>query len=202
MFTGIIESLGRVSAIQKDHENLHFFIESAITEELKIDQSVAHNGVCLTVVGIQNQIYQVTAVKETLEKTNLGNLKPGDYLNLERAMKVGDRLDGHIIQGHVDTTAELIRISDAEGSTEFYFRISGNTEFFLVEKGSVCIDGVSLTVVSADELFFHVAIIPYTMEHTIFHSYEVGNIVNIEFDVMGKYIQRYLKQLNVSIGRD
>lgn len=195
MFTGIIETLGEVIDIQKEDENLHFFFKSKIGSELKIDQSVAHNGVCLTVVAIDDDVYKVTAIKETLQKTNLSNLEIGDSVNIERAMQIGARLDGHIVQGHVDTTARLISVKQAGGSTEFHFQLSPDTEFFLVDKGSVCVDGVSLTVVEADQLNFHVAIIPYTLEHTIFHQYEVGDVVNIEFDVIGKYIQKYMKQI-------
>lgn len=195
MFTGIIETIGRVVDIRKEEENLHFIFESSVANELKIDQSVAHNGVCLTVVSIDGDTYQVTAIKETLDKTNLGKLQIGDAVNIERAMIAGARLDGHIVQGHVDTTAKLKKIKDADGSTEFYFKLSKDTEFFLVDKGSVCIDGVSLTVVKTDKRKFHVAIIPYTLEHTIFHQYKEGDVVNIEFDVIGKYIQKYLKKI-------
>lgn len=192
MFTGIIETLGRVIHIEEEGENLHFTIESKITSELKTDQSVAHNGVCLTVVSIEGDCYIVTAIQETLNKTNLRKLQVGDAVNLERAMLAGARLDGHIVQGHVDTTATLKKIKDAEGSQEFHFKISKGAEFELVDKGSVCIDGVSLTVVKAKKRNFHVAIIPYTYEHTIFHQYKEGDVVNIEFDIIGKYIQRYL----------
>lgn len=195
MFTGIIETIGRVVDIRKEEENLHLVFESSVANELKIDQSVAHNGVCLTVVSIDGDTYQVTAIKETLDKTNLGSLEIGDAVNIERAMIAGARLDGHIVQGHVDTTAKLKKIKDADGSTEFHFKLSKNTEFFLVDKGSVCIDGVSLTVVKTDKRKFHVAIIPYTLEHTIFHQYKEGDVVNIEFDVIGKYIQKYLKKM-------
>ncbi len=195
MFTGIIETIGRVVDIRKEEENLHFIFESSVAQELKIDQSVAHNGVCLTVVSIEGDTYQVTAIKETLDKTNLGSLQIGDAVNIERAMIAGARLDGHIVQGHVDTTAKLKKIKDADGSTEFHFKLSKDTEFFLVDKGSVCIDGVSLTVVKTDKRKFHVAIIPYTLEHTIFHQYKERDIVNMEFDVIGKYIQKYLKKM-------
>ncbi|MCO5233102.1 MAG: riboflavin synthase [Chitinophagales bacterium] len=193
MFTGIIESIGRVVDKQYQGENIHFTIESSVASELKIDQSVAHNGVCLTVVKIEGNTYVVTAIKETLDKTNLDNLEIGDAVNLERAMLASARLDGHIVQGHVDTTAKLDKIIDKEGSSEFYFKISKNAEFSLVDKGSVCIDGVSLTVVKANKRKFHVAIIPYTLEHTVFHLYQEGQIVNIEFDIIGKYVQRYFK---------
>lgn len=193
MFTGIVESLGRVIEIQNEGENIHFTIESSFTSELKIDQSVAHNGVCLTVVDIEGSCFKVTAIQETLNKTNLKQLQIGDAVNLERAMLAGARLDGHIVQGHVDTTAKLKKIKNADGSQEFHFKLSKNAEFELVDKGSVCIDGVSLTVVKSKKRNFHVAIIPYTYQHTIFHQYQEGNIVNIEFDIIGKYIQRYLQ---------
>lgn len=195
MFTGIIETLGKVVDLEKDNENIHFYFESSITSQLKIDQSVSHNGVCLTVVEIKGDVYKVTAIKETLLKTNLKSLRIGDIVNIERAMQLGDRLDGHIVQGHVDTVAELKSIKETEGSHEFHFEMSKDTEFYLVDKGSVCIDGVSLTVVEAVGSNFHVAIIPYTLEHTVFHQYEIGDIVNIEFDVIGKYIQKYLNQM-------
>lgn len=193
MFTGIVETLGRVIDIQKEGENIHFTVESNITPELKIDQSVAHNGVCLTIVKIEGFCHTVTAIQETLQKTNLENLQVGDAVNLERAMVAGARLDGHIVQGHVDTTATLQEIVDADGSQEFHFKLSKGAEFDLVDKGSVCIDGVSLTVVKAKKRKFHVAIIPYTYHHTIFHQYKEGDVVNIEFDIIGKYIQKYLK---------
>lgn len=193
MFTGIVENLGRVIEIQNEGENIHFTIESSFTSELKIDQSVAHNGVCLTVVDIEGSCFKVTAIQETLNKTNLKQLQIGDAVNLERAMLAGARLDGHIVQGHVDTTAKLKKIKNADGSQEFHFKLSKNAEFELVDKGSVCIDGVSLTVVKSKKRNFHVAIIPYTYQHTIFHQYQEGDIVNIEFDIIGKYIQRYLQ---------
>lgn len=193
MFTGIIETLGRVIDKKEEGENLHFTIECNITPELKIDQSVAHNGVCLTVVSIDGNCYTVTAIQETLNKTNLKQLQIGDAVNIERAMLAGARLDGHIVQGHVDTTAVLKKIKDADGSQEFHFKMAKGAEFELVDKGSVCIDGVSLTVVKTKKRNFHVAIIPYTYGHTIFHQYKKNDIVNIEFDIIGKYIQRYLK---------
>ena len=194
MFTGIIETIGTIVNKSIEDQNIHLTVESSITSELKIDQSVAHNGVCLTVVEIEESTYRVTAIKETLEKTNLGQLEIGDAVNLERAMIAGSRLDGHMVQGHVDTVAQLKKIVDAEGSTEFHFKFLKNPEFSLVNKGSVCIDGVSLTVVKAKKKKFHVAIIPYTLEHTIFNQYLKGEIVNIEFDIVGKYIQQYLKK--------
>jgi riboflavin synthase len=195
MFTGIIESIGKITSLRPDGENLHICVESILTPEIKIDQSVAHNGVCLTVVSISGNEYEVTAIKETLDKTNLDLLEPGKQVNLERAMVAGARLDGHLVQGHVDTTAVLEKIREENGSWEFHFRFLGKPEFILVDKGSVCIDGVSLTVVKAKKKKFHVAIIPYTYEHTIFHTYKEGQIVNIEFDILGKYIQQYMNRM-------
>lgn len=195
MFTGIIETLGKVKEKHQEGENIRFVFETNITSELQIDQSVSHNGVCLTVTAINGNEYDVVAIKETLDKTTLGNLKPNDIVNIERAMQVGDRLDGHIVQGHVDGKATLKEIVAADGSHEFHFELDSNLDFFLVNKGSVCIDGVSLTVVETKENRFRVAIIPYTYEHTIFHTYQVGDRVNIEFDVLGKYIQQYLKKM-------
>lgn len=194
MFTGIIETIGTIVNKEVEEQNVHFTVESSMAQELKIDQSVAHNGVCLTVVAIEGSTYQVTAIKETLDVTNLHQLQIGDAVNLERAMQAGARLDGHMVQGHVDTTAEIKKIIDADGSTEFHFKFLKVPEFYLVDKGSVCIDGVSLTVVKSKKKKFHVAIIPYTLEHTIFHQYLKGDIVNIEFDIIGKYIQQYLKK--------
>ena len=196
MFTGIIETIGTIVNKEVEEKNVHFTVESSITNELKIDQSVAHNGVCLTVVAINEatSTYQVTAIQETLDVTNLNLLEIGDAVNIERAMQAGARLDGHMVQGHVDTTAQIKKIVNSEGSTEFHFKFIGKPEFSLVDKGSVCIDGVSLTVVKAKKKKFHVAIIPYTLEHTIFNQYLKGDIVNIEFDIIGKYIQQYLKK--------
>ena len=190
MFTGIIETIGVVSKIEKDLENLHFTIKSTITNELKIDQSVAHNGVCLTVVGINGDEYVVTAIKETIDKTNIGDLQVGDEINLERAMKLGDRLDGHIVQGHVDETGVCKAIKDQEGSTFFTFEYYSDNNNVTIEKGSITVNGVSLTVVSSKENEFSVAIIPYTLEHTVFKNFKVGTKVNLEFDVIGKYVAR------------
>ncbi len=187
MFTGIIESMGKVRAIAKNGTNLTFSIESSFLLELKIDQSVAHNGVCLTVDGIFDSYYTVTAIKETLEKTNLGSLKEGDSINLERCLKVGDRLDGHIVQGHVDSTALVTDIITQNGSWEYYFEYTPG-EFITVSKGSICVNGVSLTVVNSSNGKFSVAIIPYTHEHTNFHQLKKGDSVNLEFDIVGKYI--------------
>lgn len=187
MFTGIIEATGIVQSIKKDGTNLQFAIESHFLDEVKIDQSIAHNGVCLTVDGIQKSTYTVTAIKETLDITNLSSLKMGDLLNLERCLKLGDRLDGHIVQGHVDGTAKVIDIKDQNGSWEFYYEYY-HPEFITVPKGSICINGVSLTVVQSLPGKFSVAIIPYTFEHTNFKSFTKGSIVNLEFDIVGKYI--------------
>ncbi|HAO14124.1 MAG TPA: riboflavin synthase [Tenacibaculum sp.] len=193
MFTGIIETLGIITRLEKEQENLHITIKSQFTKDLKIDQSVAHNGVCLTVVAIDGDEYTVTAIKETLDKTNLGALKVNETVNLERGMKLGARLDGHIVQGHVDQTGECIRIENAEGSTIFTFRYDFNGGNITIEKGSITINGVSLTVVNSKSDEFSVAIIPFTMEHTTFKSFKVGVTVNLEFDVIGKYVSKLHK---------
>lgn len=195
MFTGIIETLGKVTNLVTDKDNLHITIESEITHELKIDQSVAHNGVCLTVVAIDNNQYTVTAVKETLDKTNIGDLTIDAIVNLERAMKLGERLDGHIVQGHVDQTAICTIIKETEGSWLFTFEYDPRLNNVTIEKGSITVNGVSLTVVNSQKNSFSVAIIPYTYEHTNFKSFKVGTTVNLEFDVIGKYVKR-LKELN------
>ena len=194
MFTGIIETLGEIVQLEKNQSNLDLWIKSKITSELKIDQSVAHNGVCLTVVDIDKDIYKVTAIEETLQKTNLNHLKQGDVVNLERAMLMNARLDGHMVQGHVDTTAVCSHVSNQDGSWEFRFQFEDVPEFITVEKGSITVDGVSLTVVDSMEKEFSVAIIPYTYEHTRFQGYHPSDVVNIEFDVIGKYIHKILKQ--------
>lgn len=190
MFTGIIETLGVITNYTKEQENLHITIKSELTKELKIDQSVAHNGTCLTVVDIQNDVYTVTAIKETLDKTNLRTLKINDFVNLERAMKLGDRLDGHIVQGHVDGTGICTKISDEDGSTWFTFKYPRNKNNVTIEKGSITVNGVSLTVINSEEDEFSVAIIPYTKEHTTFKTLQLGDVVNLEFDVIGKYVAR------------
>lgn len=190
MFTGIIETLGIVKEIQKDGDNLHLTITSEITKELKIDQSVAHNGVCLTVVAIDNNDYTVTAIKETIDKTTLGEWQVGDLVNLERAMKLGDRLDGHIVQGHVDQTGVCKSISEANGSWYFSFAYDSQLNNITIEKGSITVNGVSLTVVNSQANGFSVAIIPYTFEHTNFKTFKVGSKINLEFDVVGKYVAR------------
>ena len=194
MFTGIIETLGIVKSVVKDKENLHIAVKSDITNELKIDQSVAHNGVCLTVVAIADDEYTVTAIKETLDKTNIGDLKEGDAVNLERAMKLGARLDGHIVQGHVDKTGVCKNIKDEDGSTVFTFSYNFEGNNVTIEKGSITVNGVSLTVVNAKKDEFSVAIIPYTLQHTTFKNFVVGSKINLEFDVIGKYVAR-LNQL-------
>lgn len=190
MFTGIIETLGTVAEIRKDHDNLHITVDSNITHELKIDQSVSHNGVCLTVVSIADNQYTVTAIRETLEKTNLGDWQKGDLVNLERAMKLGDRLDGHIVQGHVDQTGICKSIENANGSWYYTFEYDADANNITIEKGSITVNGVSLTVVNSKLDEFSVAIIPYTYEHTNFKNFKVGTKINLEFDVIGKYVSR------------
>lgn len=192
MFTGIIESLGTLVAIEREGGNVHFTVESAISDELKIDQSLAHDGVCLTVVATAPGRHTVTAVWETLDRTRLGDWREGDRINLERAMVAGARLDGHIVQGHVDTTGRCVAVREADGSWYYEFRYAPTPETLLVDKGSICINGVSLTVVSPAEGHFAVAIIPYTYEHTNFHGLREGATVNLEFDIIGKYIARQL----------
>ena len=190
MFTGIIETLGIIKDLKKDNNNINITVFSSITHELKIDQSVAHNGVCLTVIAINNGEYTVTAIKETIEKTNLADWKVGDLLNLERAMKLGDRLDGHIVQGHVDQTGICKSIEEANGSWYFTFEYDSNLNNITIEKGSITVNGVSLTVVNSKEKEFSVAIIPYTFEHTNFKNVKIGTTINLEFDVVGKYVAR------------
>lgn len=190
MFTGIIENLGKIEGVEKQQDNLHLTVSSVFTEELKIDQSVAHNGVCLTVVSINKDKYVVTAIKETLNKTTISSLKKGDLVNLERGMKLGDRLDGHIVQGHVDETGTCIGVVQDNGSSIYTFQYQSLMNNITIEKGSITINGVSLTVVNSKEDQFSVAIIPYTLEHTTFKYLEVGDIVNLEFDVIGKYVSR------------
>jgi riboflavin synthase len=190
MFTGIIETLGALVEVKKDQENLHLTIESRLTNDLKIDQSIAHNGVCLTVVSKTNSTYTVTAIQETCLKTNIGSWAVGDAINLERAMLLGARLDGHIVQGHVDQPGICTEIREAEGSWYFSFEYDSNLHNITIEKGSVTVNGVSLTVVNSKANSFSVAIIPYTYQHTNFHSFKVGTKVNLEFDVIGKYVSR------------
>ena len=190
MFTGIIETLGIIKDLKKENDNLDIIISSIITHELKIDQSVAHNGVCLTVVAINNDEYTVTAIRETIQKTNLSDWKIGDLINIERGMKLGDRLDGHIVQGHIDQTGICKSVEEANGSWFFTFEYESNLNNITIEKGSITINGVSLTVVNSKENQFSVAIIPYTYEHTNFKNFKIGTKINLEFDVVGKYIAR------------
>jgi riboflavin synthase len=190
MFTGIIETLGIIKDLKKENDNLHITLSSTITNELKIDQSVAHNGVCLTVVGINNDEYTVTALRETIEKTNLGDWQIGNTINLERAMKLGDRLDGHIVQGHVDQIGVCKSIEQANGSWYFTFEYDSKLNNITIEKGSITVNGVSLTVVNSKANEFSVAIIPYTYEHTNFKSFKKATKINLEFDVVGKYVAR------------
>jgi riboflavin synthase len=195
MFSGIIEEAAKVVAIEKQQENMHITLSCSFVHELKIDQSVSHNGVCLTVVRKTSDTYTVTAIQETLMKSNLGLLKAGSLVNLERSMKMDGRLDGHIVQGHVDQTAVCTAVSEAEGSWYYTFAYEpARDDYMTVEKGSVSVNGVSLTVVNSKEKSFQVAIIPYTYEHTNFHEFRVGTTVNLEFDIIGKYIARILRQ--------
>jgi riboflavin synthase len=190
MFTGIIETLGTIQAIKKEKNNIHITMDSSITSELKVDQSVAHNGICLTVVAIKDNLYTVTAIDETIQKTNLSDWKVGDPVNLERAMKLGDRLDGHIVQGHVDQTGTCILAEETNGSWQYTFEYDETLNNITIEKGSITVNGVSLTVVNTKKNQFSVAIIPYTHEHTNFKTFEVGTKINLEFDVIGKYVAR------------
>lgn len=194
MFTGIIETLGEVKNIKAEGTNLHFTIQSAISNALKIDQSVAHNGVCLTVVSLTDDTHTVTAIQETLEKSNMQYLKPGSKVNLERCMQMNGRLDGHIVQGHVDQTAVCVKRAELNGSWEYRFKYDAENGNVTVEKGSVCINGISLTVVGSERDEFSVFIIPYTFEHTNLHEVEVGDTVNIEFDIIGKYVARLVNR--------
>lgn len=197
MFSGIVEECAQVVAIEKELENVHFTLKCSFVDELKIDQSVAHNGVCLTVVRIENGTYTVTAMKETLDRSNLGLLQVGDEVNVERSMMMNGRLDGHIVQGHVDQTAECVSVVDAEGSHVFTFRYAFDPEmakrgYFTVDKGSVTVNGVSLTVCNPTQDTFQVCIIPYTFDHTNFHTFKPGSVVNLEFDIIGKYLSRMM----------
>ena len=195
MFSGIVEEMATLINIEHEQENIHLTLRCSFTNELKIDQSIAHNGVCLTIVRLKDETYTVTAMKETLERSNLGSLKIGDHINIERSMTMNGRLDGHIVQGHVDQTAKCVNIEDADGSTYFTFEYPFNSQlaqrgYFTVDKGSVTVNGVSLTVCEPTNNSFKVAIIPYTKENTNFADIEIGSIVNIEFDILGKYIAR------------
>ena len=195
MFSGIVEEMATLINIEHEQENIHLTLKCSFTNELKIDQSIAHNGVCLTIVRLKDETYTVTAMKETLERSNLGSLKIGDHINIERSMTMNGRLDGHIVQGHVDQTAKCVNIEDADGSTYFTFEYPFNSQlaqrgYFTVDKGSVTVNGVSLTVCEPTNNSFKVAIIPYTKENTNFADIEIDSIVNIEFDILGKYIAR------------
>ena len=194
MFTGIIETLGKVVKVETDRGNLHLTIQSDISNELKIDQSVAHNGVCLTVVSLANGTHTVTAIQETLLKSNLGELQQGNTINLERCMLMNGRLDGHIVQGHVDQTANCIALEEQDGSWFFTFEYDENQGNVTVEKGSICVNGISLTVVNSQKNQFSVAIIPYTYEHTNMSEVKVGSTVNLEFDIIGKYVARLMQR--------
>ena len=193
MFTGIIEATGKATAITHDQGNLELWVSSPISSELKIDQSVSHNGICLTVVELREGQHRVTAIDETLRKTNLGQLKTGDVINIERCMAANGRFDGHIVQGHVDQTGECISVTDDNGSWLYEFRYKPSPQNMIVEKGSICINGISLTAFDAVDDRFKVAIIPYTYEHTNIHSVKAGTLVNLEFDIVGKYIARLMK---------
>ena len=194
MFTGIIEAMGEIHSLTKERSNVHIKINSPITSELKIDQSIAHNGVCLTVVSIEGDNYVVIAIKETLDKSNLGELVEGSVVNLERSMKLGERLDGHIVQGHVDQTAICTSVEEADGSWYFTFKYDSEYQNITIEKGSITVNGVSLTVVNSKENEFSVAIIPYTIENTNFNAFKIGSKVNLEFDVVGKYLKRLMPE--------
>ena len=198
MFTGIIEDLGVVEALEQENTNLHLTIKSKLASELKIDQSVSHNGVCLTVIDLSASSYTVTAIKETLDKTNLNSLKVGDRVNLERGLKLGDRLDGHMVQGHVDQVGTCINVEAQNGSWIYTFEYNPKLGNITIEKGSVTVNGVSLTVVNSKDNGFSVAIIPYTYEHTNFHTFEEGTVVNLEFDVIGKYVSRLHTKTSLS----
>ena len=194
MFTGIIEEIGKIVRIEREQANLHLYVKSSFTNELKIDQSVAHNGVCLTVVAINGDVYQVTAIAETLAKTHLGSLQVGDAVNLERGMLLNTRLDGHIVQGHIDQTGTCSAIQEEAGSTRFTFQYNPSTGNVVIEKGSITVNGVSLTVVDATRDSFSVAVIPYTLAHTNLQHLQIGSIVNLEFDVIGKYVARLMQR--------
>ncbi|WDF76217.1 riboflavin synthase [Mucilaginibacter sp. KACC 22773] len=194
MFTGIIETLGKITDLKQDQSNLHITVESAIAHELKIDQSVAHNGVCLTVVAVADGLHVVTAIEETLNKTSLSHLKIGEPVNLERCMQMNARLDGHIVQGHVDQTAVCTAFKALDGSWEYTFEYDAASGNVTVEKGSICINGISLTVVNSRANSFSVAIIPYTFEHTNLHNVREGSVVNLEFDIIGKYVARLMNR--------
>lgn len=194
MFSGIIETLGQIVNVQKEQTNVHLTVKSDFNNELKIDQSISHNGVCLTVISIEGENYTVTAIDETLKKSSIGSLKIGDKVNLERCMKLGERLDGHIVQGHVDQKGMCIAVEETNGSWTFTFEYDASQNNITVEKGSVCVNGVSLTVVNSKDNSFSVCIIPYTFEHTNFKYIKTGTAVNLEFDILGKYISKLMKK--------
>ena len=196
MFTGIIEAFGEIKDISIDKSNRVFYIKSELASQLKVDESISHNGICLTIENIQNETYRITAIEETLKKTNAGNWKKNDLINLERAMKINDRLDGHIVQGHVDGTGICVDKKNKEGSTEFTFEYDERFAPLIIEKGSICVNGVSLTAFNVSNEHFTVAIIPYTFSHTNFHSLNEKDTVNLEFDILGKYVQR---RMNINL---
>ena len=195
MFSGIVEEVGEIVALRQEQNNLHITVKALFTHELKIDQSIAHNGACLTVVDIQNDNYTVTAIHETLQKTNLAALKIGDRINLERSLKLGDRLDGHLVQGHVDQTARCSKVEDMDGSWIFTFEYDAAMNNITVEKGSIAVNGVSLTVVNSQPLSFSVCVVPYTLKYTNFKNIEKNSLVNLEFDIFGKYISKLMHTL-------
>jgi riboflavin synthase len=197
MFSGIVEATGRVLSIEREQSNVHFWVSAPFAEELAIDQSVAHNGVCLTVVALQPGQYKVTAISETLHRTNLGSWTEGTEVNLERCLKLSDRIDGHMVQGHVDTTATCISAEETDGSWKYFFEYDHLPEHTTVPKGSICVNGVSLTVVDSEKGRFSVCIIPYTHEHTNFKQLSAGQLVNLEFDIIGKYVMRYMSINNL-----
>ncbi len=199
MFSGIVEEAGKITNLQHEKENLHITVSCSFTNELKIDQSISHNGVCLTVVNIKGSEYTVTAIQETLLKSNLGQVKVGDGINLERSMMMNGRLDGHIVQGHVDQTAVCTQIEEADGSWYFTFEYDATLGNITVEKGSVTVNGVSLTVVNSQDTSFQVAIIPYTYNFTNFHEFKIGTVVNLEFDIIGKYIAKIMKNQKTTL---
>ncbi|MCP4884758.1 MAG: riboflavin synthase [Flavobacteriales bacterium] len=194
MFTGIIEELGEVTELIHDQENLHITVKSKLSKELKIDQSLAHNGVCLTVIKLGDDTHTITAIKETIDKSNIGQLRIGSKVNLERAMQLGARLDGHIVQGHVDQTAVCIEVKEQDGSWIYTFKYDNTYNNLTIEKGSITVNGVSLTVVNSKPASFSVAIIPYTYEHTNFHQIKENDMINLEFDVIGKYVARLIEK--------
>jgi riboflavin synthase len=197
MFSGIVESIGELVQVEREADNIHFTLRAPFVQELKIDQSVAHNGVCLTVVGIEAGTYKVTAIDETLQRTNLSEWRVGSKINLERCLKLQDRIDGHMVQGHVDTVASCVSVEDQNGSWKYHFSYDHAQEWVTVPKGSICVNGVSLTVVDSDKGVFSVCIIPYTWEHTNFRTLEEGHLVNLEFDIIGKYVMRYMALNNL-----